>query len=161
MVKCIQLSTLQNLVIVSCFLLHVANSSVLACACSFPLCWRAVYCSGYYFCQQMFVEVAHVAVFHLLKRFCHKACDKLHQQHSQKNGLCTVGPSTFRKSTQQNKTVGESCFGISYYQSDQIIQPVCSSFVYMFGALEEENWKLKHDCHFSYSVLPRCIHSSV
>ena len=32
-----------------------------------------------------------------------------------------------------------------------------SSFIYLFGTLEEENWKLKCNYHFSYSVLPRCI----
>jgi len=29
--------------------------------------------------------------------------------------------------------------------------------LYLFGTLEEENWKLKCNYHFSYSVLPRCI----
>ena len=32
-----------------------------------------------------------------------------------------------------------------------------SSFIDLFGTLEEENWKLKCNFHFSYSILPRCI----
>ena len=32
-----------------------------------------------------------------------------------------------------------------------------SSFIYLFGTLEGENWKLKCNYHFSYSMLPRCI----
>jgi len=45
-VKCIWLSALQPWAIVSYFLLRVANSSILPCACSFSIWWRAIYCSG-------------------------------------------------------------------------------------------------------------------
>ena len=86
-IKCIQLSTLQHLGNCQRLLTTYtcSYSSVLACACSFPICWRAIYCSSRCFVNRRLHRLLVLQFFHILKRFHHNTCNKLRQQQSQRN----------------------------------------------------------------------------
>ena len=93
--------------IVSCFLLHELIASVLACACSFSICWRAVYTFNR--CLQRLLVLQFFRLF--------EACNELRQQHSQRNVTNSHSSLAWPSVTQEKRARWTRDMTIQFYSS--------------------------------------------